>query len=178
MKWLKTHRKAAIWIGALVAVGVVYLIRARAATTATAGAVTPQNPNGTASQPASDYASGYDSGYTAGLGAITGGGATGTSGGGVSSGGGGGKGGGSKGPTATKGQIIAQINKDLLKPGLSAARRAALLTRFHQLTGRTWTKAHDPYAPGHKAPKVPKAPRRSQMGTGPTKQQPRRVQRG
>ena len=178
MKWIKTHRKAAIWIGALLAVGVVYLIRARAAaTTATAGAVTPQNPNGTASQPASDYASGYDSGYTAWLGAITGGGSTGTGGGGVSSGGGGSHK-PAPGPTATKGQIIAQIEKDLLKPGLSAARRAALLTRFHQLTGRTWTKAKDPYAPGHKAPKVPKAPRRPPLGGKPAPPQPRRVQRG
>lgn len=153
MSWVKTHRKAAIWLGALLAVGVVFLLRSRS-TAATAAAQTAQNPSGTVSgvDPTGTYATGYDSGFSAGLGSVGGGGGTGV----VATPTPPGKGGGT---STSKGNRIAQLLKDLAKPGLSAARRLQLMAVYHQVTGRPYSAKRNPYLPGHKK-QPPHAPTR------------------
>lgn len=155
MRWLRQHRRAAIWIGALVAVGVVYVLRSRASSAASSSS-TPTAATGTVSQPASDYATGYDSGFTAGLGstgvATSGGGGGGTVGTGGGGGGGGGKGGAVKGHGAAVTARLDQILKDLEKPGLAAARRARLIAAYHSITGKTYNPQRNPYRPKHGKP--------------------------
>ena len=157
--WIRKHRKATIWLVAIAAVGIVLVLRSRLA--GAAQATVPDTLGGSATDgtvsagdPLGTFASGYDAGFSSGLG----------TGGSIATVGGGGKGGvGSTsnpaGTKATKEQRLAQILKDLAKPGLTAARRLQLQTTYHQITGKKYTVARNPYKhpPKRKQPKNPAA---------------------